>query len=85
MFHCTLTTSEDQTGDQPLVGPKRKTAKAAVRIMAVNAIRAGYEKDRVRIELLEDDALVLSAYGDTPNAAKLEVVAMLDRNRRRYA
>jgi hypothetical protein len=53
--------------------------------MAVNAIRAGYEKDRVRIELLEDDALVLSAYGDTPNDAKLEVVAMLDRNRRRYA
>lgn len=82
-FHATVAVSDDQTGEPSITGPKRKTAKNAAIIAVYIAINAKID-EKVKIEIYEDDVLLLSAYGDTPKEALFEVKTMLDRNRRRY-
>lgn len=84
MFHCCFETHDHQPADPSTVeGPQRKTAKTAIRAAVIQAIKEGYGDERVRLRLFEDGAPLLTVFGDTPEQARQEAIALLDRNRRR--
>jgi len=85
MFHCCFETHDHQPADpSTVIGPPRKTAKAAIKIAVVTAVKEGVGDERVRLRLFEDGQELLTAFGDTSEVARQEAIALLDRNRRRF-